>query len=187
MVLTAKQKRFCDEYLLDLNGSAAYTRAGYKGDAETARRNASRMLTNADVQTYVSRLQAERAQRTQITADRVLAEIARVAFANITDVIEWSQQGISVVPSDGLSVDSTAAIAEVIMNETQSESGVTRQIKIRMHDKLKALGKLADHLGLDFSLDDMVNAVLAQGYAVANPALTQPSETDPLAEIEGVN
>lgn len=187
MTLTAKQKRFCDEYLLDLNATAAYQRAGYKGSDATARPSASKLLTNHNIQSRIAELQAERSQRTQINADRVLKEIAHVAFADISDVVTWTENSVSVIGSKDLKPKVTAAIAEMVMSETQTESGVTRQIKVKMHDKLKALGKLADHLGLNFSLDDMVNAVLAQGYAVANPALTQTNEADPLAEIEGIN
>lgn len=62
---------FCQEYLADLNGAAAAVRAGYSEKA--ARQTASRLLTIANVQARVAELQAERTQRTQITADWVVA------------------------------------------------------------------------------------------------------------------
>jgi len=48
--LTAKQRRFADEYLIDLNATAAYKRAGYAGDGHGAEVNASRLLSNAEVE-----------------------------------------------------------------------------------------------------------------------------------------
>lgn len=183
--LTRLQQRFCEEYIKDLNATAAYSRAGYKGGPEVARRHASRLLTNVDIQNCISELQGRRSKRTQITADRVLKEIAAVAFANITDVVEWTPNSVTVKASDTLGKRTKRAIAEVSMKETVSEFATTREVKVKMHDKLRALAKLADHLGMNFSIDDMIRAVVAQGYAVSNPNITtDTSEADPLSEIE---
>ena len=80
--LTNKQKRFCEEYIIDLNGVRAYI-AAYplvRSDA-AARANASRLLTKANIQQYIAELRAEQQQRTQITADTVLGELAKIAAA----------------------------------------------------------------------------------------------------------
>ena len=79
--LTEKQKKFADEYLIDLNATRAYREASpaVKSD-ETARANGSRLLTNANVAEYVQERIQERMQRTEITQDRVLNEIASIAF-----------------------------------------------------------------------------------------------------------
>ena len=84
--MTIKQETYCKEYLIDLNATQAAIRAGY---AElTATQTASRLLTSVKVQATIQQLMKERSERLQITADSVLEEIAKVAFAKITDVVE---------------------------------------------------------------------------------------------------
>jgi hypothetical protein len=73
--LTPKQAAFVQEYIIDLNGSAAYRRAGYKAIGHAAEANASRLLRNAEVAAAIVEAQAARAQRTQVTADEVLARL----------------------------------------------------------------------------------------------------------------
>lgn len=84
--LTAKQQRFCDEYLIDLNATQAAIRAGYSpGTAEQA---ASRLLTIVKVSDEIAREMAERSKRTGINQDRVVKELAKLAFVNIADVVD---------------------------------------------------------------------------------------------------
>ena len=80
--LTAKQERFCTEYIIDLNATQAAIRAGYS--SKTANRIASENLSKPDIQRKIQELQQERAERTEITQDRVLKELAGIGFAPIT-------------------------------------------------------------------------------------------------------
>lgn len=80
MKLTDKQKRFCEEYLVDLNATQAAIRAGYK--VKTARSQGQRLLTNVDIQRYLSELMKKRSERTGIDADTVLEELRRVALTD---------------------------------------------------------------------------------------------------------
>lgn len=68
--LTPKQAAFCREYILDMNGSQAYIRAGYSPNG--AKTSASKLLTNPNVHELINKLLAERAARTEITADNIL-------------------------------------------------------------------------------------------------------------------
>ncbi len=77
--LTPQQERFVQEYLIDLNGTAAYQRAGYKSTGASATASASRVLANVHVQRAIDIGKAEREKRTQITGDQVLKNIARLA------------------------------------------------------------------------------------------------------------
>lgn len=77
--LSAKQQRFVDEYLLDLNATAAYKRAGYEATGRSAENNASRLLGHAGVSMQIAAALKERSVRTQIDADTVLKNIARLA------------------------------------------------------------------------------------------------------------
>lgn len=76
--LTEKQKRFCEEYLIDLNATQSAIRSGYS--IKTARQIAQRMLTNVDIQSYIQELREQQSKRTEITADKVLEELGSVAF-----------------------------------------------------------------------------------------------------------
>lgn len=80
--LTAKQERFCTEYIIDLNATQAAIRAGYS--SKTAYSVGQRLLKNVEMQKKIQELQQERAERTEITQDRVLKELAGIGFAPIT-------------------------------------------------------------------------------------------------------
>ena len=84
--MTDAQKRFCDEYLIDLNATRAYKVAypNCKKD-ETARANSSRLLTNDNVQKYIAVKQEEIEKRTEISQNKVIKELANIAFSNGTD------------------------------------------------------------------------------------------------------
>ncbi len=79
--LTNKQKRFCEEYLIDLNATQAAIRAGY--NPKTARSQGQRMLTKVDIVLYLQRLREEQSERTSITADTVLTELQRIALSDV--------------------------------------------------------------------------------------------------------
>ena len=82
--MTEAQKRFCDEYLIDLNATRAY-KVAYKRckKDETANVNGSKLLRNTKVKEYILQKQAEIQKRTEITQDRVLKELAKIAFGDI--------------------------------------------------------------------------------------------------------
>ena len=84
--LTIKQQRFVDEYLIDLNATQAAIRAGYS--AKTADQQGSRMLANVKVQQAVSKAMAERSKRTGVNQDRVVLELAKIAFVKMTDLVD---------------------------------------------------------------------------------------------------
>ncbi len=77
-VLNPRHARFAQEYLIDLNGAQAAIRAGFS--KRTARSAAARLLTNADIRAAIDEAKLARAERTKITVDNVLQELARVAF-----------------------------------------------------------------------------------------------------------
>ena len=79
--LNDKQKQFCREYIVDLNGTQAAIRAGYS--KKTSNEQAARLLAKVSIQTYVKELIEKRAKKTEITAERVLQEYARIAFVDL--------------------------------------------------------------------------------------------------------
>ncbi|HTT78943.1 MAG TPA: terminase small subunit [Stellaceae bacterium] len=84
-----------------------------------------------------------RARRLGITAERVLLEYARIAFSGIHHVVEWDAGGIHVKPSEKLSEDERAAIAEIVASAKTGEI-----YRVKLHDKRPVLDSLARHLGL---------------------------------------
>lgn len=160
MALTAKQQRFVEEYLVDLNATQAAIRAGYSAD--TARQTASENLSKPDIASAIEEAQARRSMRTNITQDQVVRELARIGFADIRKVVTWRNGAptfneddaedsgdvrisianfVSLTPSDEIDDETGAAIAEV----SQTKDGA---LKVKMHDKKGALVDLGRHLGM---------------------------------------
>ena len=161
--LTPAQQRFADEYLIDLNATRAYKSAYPKvKNDETARANASRVLTNANVDAYIKKRKAERSQRTEITQDKVVKELARVAFANgseFAQVVEKpaidpaTQQPI--VDAEGKPVMYQRVVltptAQLTDNQRAAIAGIKEGkngIEVSTCDKVKALELLGRHLGM---------------------------------------
>jgi phage terminase small subunit len=71
--LNEKQLRFCQEYIVDLNGSQAAIRAGYSAD--TSASIASELLTKPNILSYLNDILYERAERTKVTADYVITSL----------------------------------------------------------------------------------------------------------------
>lgn len=136
--LTAKQQRFCDEYLIDLNATQAAIRAGYS--PKTACEQASRLLANVKVQEVIAVKMAIRSKRTGINQDRVLMEIAKMAFVNIDDVIDLNTAQVKETATK----EDLACIQSVKIKPT--EFGTEREIRIC--DKKSNLELLGRHLGM---------------------------------------
>lgn len=147
--LTDKQKRFIDEYLIDLNATQAAIRAGYS--PKTANEQGSRLLANVSIRARIEQAMAERSKRTGINQDRVLRELARIAFVNAADVINFDSATIA----EGASEDDTAAIASVKVKTIPTPDGDGVEREIRLADKLKALELCGKHLGM---FNDKVDA-----------------------------
>ena len=95
MALTEKQKRFVEEYLVDLNATQAAIRAGYK--EKTARSIGAENLTKPDIQKAISKAIDERSKRTEVTQDKVIEEIAKNAFKQASDLYDSEMKHSSKV------------------------------------------------------------------------------------------
>ena len=140
--LTEKQRRFVDEYLIDLNATQAAIRAGYS--VKTAREQASQNLTKLNIQQAISEKMAERSKRTGVNQDRIVLELAKIAFVNAADVIDSYDATIKA----GATADDTAAIQSVKVKVIPTKEGEGVEREIRLNDKLKALELLGKHLGM---------------------------------------
>lgn len=139
--LTARQALFVSEYLKDLNGTQAAIRAGYSPKA--AEVQASENLRKPKIQLAIREGQKAAEARSTVTVDRVLLELARVAFSDTT-VVAFIEGGRLVI-KDTKDVDegNRRAIAEL-----SQSFGNTSTLKVKMHDKIKALELLGRHLAM---------------------------------------
>ena len=85
----------------------------------------------------------ERAARLGITPERVLEEYRRIAFANLSHIIHWSDTGMSFKPDAELDPDDVAAIAEIV--ESAKEG---KPYRVKLYDKKAALDAIARYLGM---------------------------------------
>ena len=140
--LTPKQARFVEEYLIDLNGTQAAIRAGYSPN--TANEIASENLAKPSIAAAVAVAMAERSRRTGITTDRVLEEIAKLAFVNAADIINL-QNG--TILAGGVR-DDTAAVQSIKVKTIPTEEGDITEQEVKLYDKTRNLELLGRHLGL---------------------------------------
>ena len=146
--LTERQKRFCEEYLIDLNGAQAAIRAGYSRDS--AKEIASENLTKPNIQEYLSQRQQELQEATGINQKRVLEEYAKVAFA---DIRNYYDENSMLLPIREIGDQAAGALAGIEVDQLWAATMAGRvQIgetkKIKVYDKVKALDSLARHLGM---------------------------------------
>jgi phage terminase small subunit len=148
--LTPKQKRFVEEYLIDLNAAGAAERAGYSANAANV--EGCRLMKKSHIAAAIRAAQGARSERMQITADQVLAEYAKLGFANMLDYIRVNDQGEAYVDFTKLTREQAAAIAEVTSEVYQEGRGEdakdVKRTKFKLADKKGALDSIAKHLGM---------------------------------------
>lgn len=161
--LTARQQRFADEYLVDLNGKQAAIRAGYS--ERTAEAQASRLLSNVNLQHYIQKRKQERVERTEITQDMVLFELAAIAFSNAADyaaVVEKeatmeTAEGdvIPLYDKDGNPVMYRTVEPVLTADLTDRQKRALSVIKkgrdgfeVKPYDKIRALELIGKHIGM---------------------------------------
>lgn len=148
--LSAKQARFVEEYLIDLNATQAAIRAGYS--ARTATEQASRLLSNVKVATAIQTAQAARSARTGITQDRVLAELAKIGFSDLRKVLTANGGLLSPQDWDDETAGAISSLEVVVRHDGETDEDgkkIPEHVhKIKAWDKLSALEKIGKHLGM---------------------------------------
>ncbi|WP_028988042.1 terminase small subunit [Thermicanus aegyptius] len=142
MKLTEKQKRFVEEYLIDLNATQAAIRAGYS--PKTANEQGARLLAKVSVRAYIDARMAKLSKRTGVTQERIIRELARIAFLNPTDVVDLDSATLKPNSTE----DDTAAIAAVKVKTIPTQDGVGVEREIRFADKIRALELLGKRFGM---------------------------------------
>ena len=157
--MTKKQKRFVEEYLIDLNATQAAIRAGYSPD--TAGSIGNENLKKPEICACVEKAMAERSKRTGVCADRVVQELAKIAFLNLRDVIDPKTAAVREDASD----EDTAALQSIKVKKTYSETGERIEREAKAADKLKALELLGRHLGM---WNDKLDVNGVEGVVIVN-------------------
>ncbi len=146
--LTPKQARFVEEYLIDLNATQAAIRTGYS--AKTAEVQGCRLLSIAKINAEVVKAMAERTKRTEVTQDMVIAELAKIGFSDLRNVLTKSGQLIDPQDWDDKiagAISSIEVVARLGGNGDDNEP-IDYTHKIKTWDKGGALEKLGKHLGM---------------------------------------
>ena len=147
-MLNDKQKRFCEEYLIDLNATKAAERAGYS--LKTAYSIAEQNLRKPEIQKYIQERQKALQKILHITQERVLNEYARIAFFDIRNIYTDDNSMLNIKDLDA---DSAAALTGVEIDEIFEGFGDDRKhigntVKVKLSNKIAALDSLGKHLGL---------------------------------------
>lgn len=137
--LTPKQKKFCQEYLVDLNATRAAIRSGYskKTSGQIGEQNLKKLV----VKKYISVLQEKIQEKTGLRIEDVIAELVKVGFSNVQDFVST---GNKIGDIKKLKRDKAAAISSV---KTTFKVGGEKTTEIKFYDKVDALEKLGRHLG----------------------------------------
>jgi phage terminase small subunit len=164
--LSDKQKKFCQEYLIDFNATQAYLRAGYATTPKSANASGPQLLVNPSIQAYLARLRTEIGNDTKVTLERTLEEIAHVAFSRISHAQSFSSDGVTLKDSESLDDSVLAAIQSVSVTESFSEKGSTISHSLKLHNKMAALALLAKFYGIDSDFNQARATLRKYGLAL---------------------
>ncbi len=144
--LTPKQEAFCLHFHEFGNASGAYRHAynAQNMKPETVNRKAKELLDNGKIAARLKELYAPALKKAEVTSERIVTELARIAFGSARSVMAWNASGMRLRDSEELTDDEAALVSDV--RETTTKDGGSMALKT--HDKLKALELLGKHLGM---------------------------------------
>lgn len=173
--LNDKQKRFVDEYLVDLNATAAAKRAGYS--EKTAYSMGQRLLKKVEIQAAIQKRQETLRGKLEITQERVLEELAAIAFANGTDFATINRNGlVRLTPTSELPEEKKKAVASIKEGQYGTE--------IKLHDKVRALELLGKHLGVFDNGAAAADREENNIFEVIEQSTREELDTSEISEIE---
>jgi phage terminase small subunit len=141
--MRARERRFVAELLRGGTPAEAASRAGYA--AASARDAARRLLAKPVVRYAVERGRTQVERRTGVTRERVLEELARIAFANLGRVGDWDGERLTLASLGELGAAEAAAISTLTIYRSKGKPAVA----VRFHAKAQAIAALARYFGLN--------------------------------------
>ena len=145
--LNDKQQKFVQEYLIDLNATQAYIRAGYSEKGADV--SASRLLGNARIQAEITSRKTKNREKFNITQDMIHKELAKIAFSNMKDYASWGSGGVTLKDSHDVDGSCVQEVTEVRSTRSGAEGDdiiLNSNIKFKLFDKTKALVELDNRL-----------------------------------------
>jgi phage terminase small subunit len=143
----ARHERFCQEYLIDRNGTAAYQRAGYGATGNAAEVNAARLLRNAQVAARVAYLEAERTERVGMAADDVLRELAVIGTSDVRHY-EFTDGGIKLAESaPDVAMRAVQSVRRKVrtIDREDGQRETVEEVEFRLWNKPAALRMAGEH------------------------------------------
>lgn len=175
--LTAKQQKFVEEYLIDLNATQAAIRAGYS--EQTARSIGCENLTKPDIQDAIAVRRKAMMDASGITPEKILDELSKLGFANMQDFLHVTSAGDPYFCLSDLTREQAAALAEVTVEDFVDGRGDdardVRRIKFKLADKRAALVDMGKHLGM---FKDRLDVGLTISHEAALEQLNDPPATN---------
>lgn len=143
--LTTQQMRFCEIYVKTGNATQSYYDAGYKAkNGDVAKVNACRLLTYDHVSLYVKQLQKRTSEKHEVSKDKIIGELVKVAFADMSEVVAIDDNGKPVIKKDA----NLDALDSISSSESVSDTGYSKSFSVKKSDKIKAMEMLCKLLGL---------------------------------------
>jgi phage terminase small subunit len=170
--LTIKQKEVAAALIADpdFNVARAYKSVYTTCSDRSAQSASSRLMLSPLFQRHLSELMKQRNDLQEqegadesITQERVLKELGKIAFSNIKTVADWTAKGVAFKPSESLDLDASVIIQEV--SSSYSIEGV-QTLKLKLHDKMRALQLLAKHTGLLLPMQEAILALRRYGIFI---------------------
>ena len=148
MKLTAKQEKFCNEYLIDLNATQAAIRAGYS--EKTAMEQGYQLLHKTSVSGFIQERQKELQEETRITQKKVLEEYAKIAFSDIRQLFDGNNRLLEIkdIPDGIASCLSSVEVDEIFGQSMEGKVQIGETKKVKVWNKINALDSLARHFGM---------------------------------------
>jgi phage terminase small subunit len=146
VILTPMQEVFATGLAAGLSQSEAYRRAYPRSLAwkdESVWQKASTLAADVKVRARVDELMKSAAAANGVTVERIVSELVKVAFGDLRQVMTWGPSGMALRDSEALDEKDAATVAEV--SQTVSKDGGS--LKVKRHDKVKALELLGRHVG----------------------------------------
>jgi phage terminase small subunit len=154
--LTKNRIAFCEFYVTDknLNAKSAYRKAYPHCSDKTAETNGPRLLRNAQVKQHLKKLRADAMKRMKIKQDDILQELKTLGFSDISEFLEYNNNGVTLFDSKKVDTRAVQSVRQFTKTRVTSlkDGGkvvtTNTTVELKMHQKLQALFKLGEHLGL---------------------------------------
>lgn len=162
-LLSPKRRRFVEEYLVDFNATQAAKRAGYAD--KSAQQQGSDLLSNPLIAEAIREGMEEFRRRTYVDKDKIVAELARLGFSDLRELVAWSpEDGVTFRSSSHVDEDAARAVKKVKSRKRTfyTKNGdpiVTVELEIELHGKVEALRDLGRHLGMFTDRHELVGDI----------------------------